>query len=110
MLYDQKRLWRCVRLLYRAEGLSLNNCAGGMWWCRPQSSNSCELILSTHEEYRSNGRSILGMQLNGGSSNLACSECVLGADWPGSVQSFVSQCKPVRWGGKGGPFGGKAAI
>lgn len=30
------------------------------------------------------------MQWNGGSSNFAYFEWVLGADWPGSVESFVS--------------------
>ena len=30
------------------------------------------------------------MQSNGGSSNFACFESVLGADWPGSIPSFVS--------------------
>lgn len=70
-----------------------------------QKSNPCEIILSTEDEYRSNGRSLGDMQWNGESSNIACFECVLGVDWPGSVQSFVSQCKAVNWGrvwGNGG--------
>ena len=33
--YEQRRRWRCARLLYHAEDLSLHNCAGDMWWCRP---------------------------------------------------------------------------
>ncbi len=36
------------------------------------------------------------MQSYGGSSNFACLESVLGADWPGSVQSFVSHKKVGR--------------
>ena len=70
-----------------------NQCSG---WA--QSSNSCELILSTEEESWSTGYSLWNMQSNGGSSYLACFEFVLGADWLRSLQGFVSPCKPITWG------------
>ena len=61
---------------------------------RAQSSNPCELILSRNDEDWGNGRTLCGMQSNGGSSNFACLENMLEAEWAGSVQSFVSRCKP----------------
>ena len=45
------------------------------------------------------------MRSNGGSSDFACLKCGLKAEWTGSLQSFVSQCKPLKWGsvwGNGG--------
>ena len=36
------------------------------------------------------------MQSKGGTSNFACLERWLEVEWPGSVESFVWVCKPVK--------------
>lgn len=72
--YTEKRVCRCT--------IAPAVC-GGAGSRSTQSSNCCEFILSTKNEYSSNRLSHGGMQSNGGSRGFACFDCVLGADWPG---------------------------